>query len=420
MATHGKIGEFDPSQETWAMYVERLELYFIANGIEDAGKKRAVLLTVSGASTYKLIRNLSAPIKPAEKSFDDLVALLKSHYTPKPSVIMQRFQFHSRTQRPGETVAAFVAELRQLSEFCEFGATLEDMLRDRLVCGIASSAIQRRLLAEPDLTLKKAQDLAQAIESADKNVKDLQGQRQPPVSTTVHAVTPRQGASNPKRPWARTDVGKTPDTQCHRCGGKHSPHSCRFKTAECHSCKRRGHLARMCRTKRTQSAAAGRQGGGKPPLQQTQLIESEQQPRNSRNDGEAYTLFTVNSERASPIEVKVRANGVPMTMELDTGAVVSVIGENTYLSTWPHDPPPLQPSTIELHTYSGEELKVLGSITVTVDYQGQQEELPLLVVKGSGASLMGRNWLQKIRLDLRFLVVTRVWREVYWLRGKTC
>ena len=97
----------------------------------------------------------------------------------------------------------------------------------------------------------------------------------------------------------------------------------------------------MCHTKRTQSAAAGRQGGGgKPPLQQAQLIESGQQPLNSRSDGEAYTLFTVNSERASPIEVKVRTNGVPMTMELDTGAVVSVIGEHTYLSTWPHNPHP--------------------------------------------------------------------------------
>ena len=139
MVTHGKIGEFDPLQETWAMYVERLELYSIANGIEDARKKRAVLLTVSGASTYKLIRNLSAPTKPAEKSFDNLVALLKSHYNPKPSAIMQRFQFHSHTQRTGETVTAFIAELRQLSEFCEFGATLEDMLRDRLVCGITES-----------------------------------------------------------------------------------------------------------------------------------------------------------------------------------------------------------------------------------------------------------------------------------------
>ena len=31
MATHGKMDEFDPSHETWATYVERLEFYFIAN-----------------------------------------------------------------------------------------------------------------------------------------------------------------------------------------------------------------------------------------------------------------------------------------------------------------------------------------------------------------------------------------------------
>jgi len=63
------------------------------------------------------------------------------------------------------------------------------------------------------------------------------------------------------------------------------------------------------------------------------LIKSGQQLRNSQSDGEAYILFTVNSEQPIPVEVKVRANGLPMTMELDTGAVVSVIGEHTYLST---------------------------------------------------------------------------------------
>ena len=51
MAMHGKIDEFDPSHETWVTYVERLEFHFIANGIEDPEKKRAVLLTVSGPAT---------------------------------------------------------------------------------------------------------------------------------------------------------------------------------------------------------------------------------------------------------------------------------------------------------------------------------------------------------------------------------
>ncbi len=138
MATHGKIGEFDPKQEPWEMYVERLELYFVANGVTEAEKKRAVLLTVSGPSTYKLIRNLAAPQKPVEMSYADIVEKVKTHFTPKPSVIMQRYKFHNRKQLPGESVASFVAELRQLSQHCDFGATLDEMIRDRLVCGIAS------------------------------------------------------------------------------------------------------------------------------------------------------------------------------------------------------------------------------------------------------------------------------------------
>ena len=48
------------------------------------------------------------------------------------------------------------------------------MLHDRLVCGINNSAVQKRLLAETDLTLEKAILVAQAAEIADTGVKELQ------------------------------------------------------------------------------------------------------------------------------------------------------------------------------------------------------------------------------------------------------
>ena len=42
-------------------------------------------------------------------------------------------------------MAAFVAEFRHLSEYCE---SLEDMICDHLVCSVVSSSIQCHLLAE--------------------------------------------------------------------------------------------------------------------------------------------------------------------------------------------------------------------------------------------------------------------------------
>ena len=76
MANHRNIGEYDPQTEDWTSYSERLKEYFTANDVEAAAKKRAILLSVVGASTYQLIKNLVAPQKPTEKGFDDLVTLV--------------------------------------------------------------------------------------------------------------------------------------------------------------------------------------------------------------------------------------------------------------------------------------------------------------------------------------------------------
>ena len=173
MATHGHVGEFNSDSENWTLYCERLEQYYTANEITDATKQRAIFLSVCGAATYQLIRSLVAPKMPTDSSFAELVKLVADHNTPLPSEIVQRFNFNTRSQKDGEKVAAFVANLRQLSEHCAYGDTLEDMLRDRIVCGIRDTRLQRRLLAETALTFKKAFELAQASELADKKCEGI-------------------------------------------------------------------------------------------------------------------------------------------------------------------------------------------------------------------------------------------------------
>ena len=46
-------------------------------------------------------------------------------------------------KQPGESVADYTAELRKIAEHCSFSESLEDMLRDRLVCGISDPQLQR-------------------------------------------------------------------------------------------------------------------------------------------------------------------------------------------------------------------------------------------------------------------------------------
>ena len=132
-----------------------MELYFAASHFE-ADYEVATSLALIWADAYGLLRNLLAPELPKDKSFDELKELLVSHYSPKPILIAERYKFHRRNQHESETVAQFVVELKRLALKCEFGTFLEEALRDRLLCGLKSVQIQKKLLAERDLTFKKA------------------------------------------------------------------------------------------------------------------------------------------------------------------------------------------------------------------------------------------------------------------------
>ena len=52
----------------------------------------------------------------------------------------------------------------------------------------------------------------------------------------------------------------------------------------------------------------------------------------------------------------------------------------------------------------------MGAVDVTVTYKGQSHKVPLIVVKGSGLTLMGRNWLQLFKLD---------WQEIFLLQSNS-
>lgn len=99
------------------------------------------------------------------------------------------------------------------------------------------------------------------------------------------------------------------------------------------------------------------------------------------------------------MKVPVTLNGAETTMELDTGATLSIISEKTYNALWSELKPQLKPTPTRLRTYTGERIVVKGSINVDALYQSQQANLDLLVVAGDGPSLLGRDWLQHFKLN---------------------
>ena len=135
-ATLGQLEPFNLQVDNWVMYTKRTKRFFTAKGITNNAKKVTVLLTVIGGKAYVLLRNLLAPAKPAEKSFNVLVKIMKDHLKPKSLMIAKRFKFHWHNQHERETVTQYLTELRKFSEQCDFKEYLKEALHDRLVCGL--------------------------------------------------------------------------------------------------------------------------------------------------------------------------------------------------------------------------------------------------------------------------------------------
>ena len=112
---------------------------------------------------------------------------LLAHFSPKPLVIAERYRFHKRDQLPGESIATYVAELRRFGRPCNFGTNLDDCLRDRLVCGWSNTHIIKKMLAEKDLDLSKAIQLATESETASRDAMEL---GKTPVPASVHKLAP--------------------------------------------------------------------------------------------------------------------------------------------------------------------------------------------------------------------------------------
>ena len=155
-----------------------------------------------GSKMYALLRSISAPRKPTELNFNEIVDTLAQHVDPKPIIIAERYKFHKSELEESETVRQYLAKLQKLSETCEFGPYREEAIGDRFVCGLRSQSIQRKLLVEATLTLQTAVEKACASKLTEKEASGFHGSSHdvewralfPNASGVVKAINLRKNA----------------------------------------------------------------------------------------------------------------------------------------------------------------------------------------------------------------------------------
>ena len=255
-----------------------------------------------------------------------------------------------------------MAELKRLSEHCKFGGVLDKMIRYRIICGIADEHWQKCLLAKPKLSYEAALQLALVMETAERQVKDMHSKSSENFS--VHHVYQSScaGISAPHKSLR----------DCYRCRKLHNQGDCPHLESVCHNCGKKGHLSHVCSSKPKSSRASNQKQQAKQPVphkrsHQVMIIadKSTVAGHDLDADSNVYAMFHLPTPRSDPLAVKVSLNGVPVEVEVDTGATLSIISKATYHKLWPPlSAPSLQPTTVSLKTYTGEPITVEESLAV--------------------------------------------------------
>ncbi|XP_040064666.2 uncharacterized protein LOC120838707, partial [Ixodes scapularis] len=376
--------ECEPAMELggyWETYVVRVEAYFEGNAIAEDKRKRALLVAALGSRPIGILCGICAPRRVNELTYKDVVGILGRHYAPKPNEIAESYKFLNRQQREGESVQDFIVELRKIAENCNFGDSLDRMLRDRIVCGVRNQTVQRQLLARRDLTFAEAEDLATAAEVATKEVKNMESQ-----DVKNEAELHRMAGKSRKQ----SDLGRRYNTrkeECERCGSSsHARDACRHRFARCFRCGRQSHFAKKCGAHHDVATA------GRPSSTIAAATAS------GGEDLDLASVYTVQPRTRASFEPSFRRQvswgGVRLTMEVDTGSPVCVIPRKVYNEHKDHWPA-LSATKLSLRFYLGQ-LPILGELHMRATVHDVTVPAPLVVVNCPGPSLCGRDVIGKL------------------------
>ncbi|XP_028514411.1 uncharacterized protein K02A2.6 [Exaiptasia diaphana] len=372
MASHIKPpSQFDfRKPEGWTKWIQRFERYRIASGLNIAEGDQQVntLLYTMGEEGDEIMKSFTfkkdeaSDYRRVKEKFDD-------HFVATRNVIFERAKFNLRRQEQQESVDTFITALYSLSEHCEFGDLRKQLIRDRIVVGLADAKLSEKLQLDSKLTLEKAIEIARQSESVKKQQQVLRNPDQvnsSPSQANVDAINTRKNgkprnARNASKPTASASAS---ETRCQRCGNtNHKRSACPAKDAQCHNCNKKGHFSKVCRSAKVNA------------------VETEE------TDDE-YFFGEISGGGNKAWKAKVKVNNVVIDFKLDSGADVTVIGDEMYktlLSSYS-----LRDTNKRLYGPCRTHMKCLGTIDATLELNGKTTKGEIYVIKDLETPLLSR------------------------------
>lgn len=369
----------------WKQWKQRFQLYMTATESDKKSDeiKKAILLHSVGEEILGIFNTLNKE----NATYEESLKALEDYFMPKANVTVERHNFYMRTQSENEEFNSFYNDIKKLVVNCDFGDMKDDMIRDRIVCGIKDPQVKQRLLREDALTLEKAVNICRASETAQKQLKVIASAEVSQVKR-ANKDSAWKGAERENNSEKRTENKNTKrEFKCKRCGRSHEPRNCPAFNQECIKCKKKGHFAKCCLNKN----------------KKVQVLENETQ--SEKNENKKFTIGTISKNENKKISwiQKVQVENSEINFKLDSGAEVNVLPVKDFKKISKKTNVKMCTSRTQLQTYDGTSIKVIGKCNLKLRIPSSKRvyDVEFEVVNLSAQPILGQETIEKLNLVKR-------------------
>lgn len=424
----------------WAKWKKSFMIYYKACQLDKKERdvQTSILLHVIGEKCREVYEQfpeeLAISVDSLLKKFDDF-------FTPKKNLTIERHKFFTRNQQEHETVDQYAFDLNKLATSCEFEKLKDDLIKDRLICGLREDTLRERLLRVPDLTLKKTLDMCTVAEisRAQANTVKLEQTE----ASTIHAVQERDSTTQDCELHSvrREDRAVCRCVGTRRAGGQRqqtwsgqqaSAGPRRQAAAATGGASRAGHESRAPapRHNAANTRDAGRQdqlrGRGNPCNYCGKFHEKFQCPAYGQRcakcnkfnhfarvcrvysvqDNSTDQVCSMSHSASSNDEwsVDIQINSCGIRFKLDTGADANVLPLR-FLSQTGVQVNDLLPTGTRLINYSGQNLKVLGKCQLKVICKNKPYIAKFIIVDVDSPPILGKKSCVEMNLVRRIFTI---------------
>lgn len=306
-------GNISENWKKWKQVWDSFEIASRLNQQEDKYRV-ATFITCIGTEALEVYNGLPFENEEDKNVMNTVLELMERHCIGQTNVIYERYCFNNRKQESGESFDTYLTALKTLAKTCIFGPLTDELIRDRIVCGICDTGTRKKLLQEPKLNLQKCIDVCRSAETTASQMKVMSGKEE--VNALNHKEKKDGKDASPKL------------VNCKYCGRKHerSRDKCPAFGKECAKCGKTNHFAKLCKQKL---------GGRQRRKERIHRVRDAKTSQDSSDEEYCFTISSGNLEEQSvksvssqPIKSKIFATmkirGHPVRFQVDSGATCTV------------------------------------------------------------------------------------------------